>query len=102
VRGLVRKWGSDVTERNYAKEPLKRAEIVAILSAVSSVGDVVNTRHAIAKENGWKAKPPSKTAFVRAALEDANVMRRPVLVVGKHAVVGKDEDAVRELLAKTK
>lgn len=96
----MRELGSGVTERNYAKEPLKRAEIVAILNAVASVGDVVNTRHAIAKEKGWKVKPPSKTAFVRAALEDANVMRRPVLMVGKRAVVGRDEDAVRDLLAK--
>jgi arsenate reductase-like glutaredoxin family protein len=51
------------------------------------------------KERGWGTTPPSKADFVRAVLDDPNVLRRPVLIVGKRAVVGKDEAAVRSLLA---
>ena len=98
VRGLVREIGADVTERNYAKEPLSRTEIQSIVAVADSVGELVNTRHAMAKQNGWKAKPPSKTVFIRAALEDANVLRRPILIHGSRCVVGKDADAVRGLL----
>jgi arsenate reductase-like glutaredoxin family protein len=99
VRGLVREIGSDVRERNYAKEPLSRKEIKSIVNTSGSVADLVNTRHAIAKQHGWKAKPPSKTALIRAAVEDVNVLRRPILVRGKRRVVGRDADAVRAFLA---
>lgn len=94
----MREISPDVTERNYAKEPLSRVEIKSIVDTASSLAQLVNTRHAIAKHNGWKAKPPSKTALIRAALEDANVLRRPILMRGKKLVVGKDADAVRDLL----
>ena len=88
----------DTEERNYAKEGLKKVEIDRILR-VLPVADVLNTRHRVAKENGWKDKAPSKTAFVKAALEDNNLLRRPVILRGNAGVVGFDEDAIRDLLA---
>jgi arsenate reductase-like glutaredoxin family protein len=94
----VREIGEDVTERNYAKDPLSRGEIKSIVAVASTVAELVNTRHATAKQFGWKAKPPSKTAFIKAAFEDANVLRRPILIHGSKCVVGKDTDAVRTLL----
>ncbi len=97
MRGFVREV-AEIEERNYAKEPLTKAEIERIVGAADSVGELVNTRHAIAKQLGWKAKPPSKSSLVRAALEDANVLRRPILVRGERSVVVKDERAVRDLL----
>ena len=84
-------------QRNYAKEALTRKEGQTILAAVS-VADVLNTRHETAKENGWKEKAPSKTAFTAAVLEEPNLLRRPIVVRGKKAVVGKDLDAIRKLL----
>jgi arsenate reductase-like glutaredoxin family protein len=98
VRGLVRELGAEVEERNYAKTPLTKKEIVAIIDAVGSVADVVNTRHAVAKERGWKDKAPSKTVFATAAAEDNNLLRRPIVIAGKRVVVGKDEAALRKLL----
>ncbi len=97
MRGLVREIGDNVQERNYAKEPLSRTEIKSIVAVADTVAELVNTRHAIAKQHGWKAKPPSKTAFIKAALEDVNVLRRPILIVGTRCVVGKDVEAVRAL-----
>ena len=88
----------DTTERNYAKEGLRKAELDHILGVVG-VADVINTRHRVAKERGWKDKTPSKTAFKAAAFEDNNLLRRPVVLRGKKGVVGFDEDALRDLLA---
>ncbi len=98
MRGLVREISGDVTERNYAREPLSRTEIKSIVDRAGSMAELVNTRHAIAKNNGWKTKPPSKTALIRAGVEDTNVLRRPILVRGDKCVVGRDPDAVRNLL----
>jgi arsenate reductase-like glutaredoxin family protein len=95
---LVLELAPDIVERNYAKNPLTKAELDRILR-VLPVADVLNTRHKVAKENGWKEKAPSKTAFVKAALEENNLLRRPVVIRGTDGVVGFDEDALRGLLA---
>lgn len=59
---------------------------------------ILNTRHAIAKERGWKASPPSPEALVEAALSENNLLRRPVLLKGESVVVGADEAALRAAL----
>ncbi len=68
------------------------------MKAAGGTADVLNTRHKTAKESGWKDKAPSKTAFLKAAVEENNLLRRPILVKGSKVVVGKDLDAIRDLL----
>ena len=87
----------EVEDRNYAKQPLTKAELERIVSAAGSVAAVLNTRHKVAKEQGWKEKPPSKTAFVKAALEENNLLRRPIVIADGRAVVGRNEDEIRAL-----
>jgi arsenate reductase-like glutaredoxin family protein len=99
VRGLVRRIGAQVIERDYAKEPLTRVEVERIVDTAGSVAAVLNTRHAITKANGWRDKPPSKATFVTATLSEPNLLRRPILVAGRKIVIGKDEAGVRELFA---
>ena len=94
---LVLQLDPDIEDRNYAKVPLTRAEVTRIVDTVG-VADVLNTRHKVAKENGWKEKAPAKTTFVKAALEEPNLLRRPVLIRGRKAVVGFDEESIRKLL----
>lgn len=93
----MRELAPDVVERNYAKQPLTKAELQRILKAFS-VAEVLNTRHRLAKERGWKEKAPSKKAFVEAVLEEPNLLRRPITLRDGEGVVGKDEDAIRGLL----
>lgn len=84
--------------RNYAKEPLTRKEVETILAAAGSVEAVLNTRHKLAKEKGWKEKAPSRTAFLKAVRDEPNLLRRPILVKGRKAIVGKDLDGIHKLL----
>ena len=93
----MRELAPDTEERNYAKEPLKAKEVKEIL-AVVPVAEALNTRHKTAKENGWKEKAPSKTAFTKAVVEENNLLKRPILLKGKQYVVGKSEQAIRDLL----
>ena len=86
------------TLRNYAKDPLTRTEVQSILKATESVAEVLNTRHKTAKENGWKEKAPSKTAFTNAVLKEPNLLRRPITLRGTKLVVGKDLAGIRALL----
>ena len=94
----MRELDDSVVERNFAKEPLTKAEIRAIVKAAGGVEAVLNTRHAIAKREGWKDKTPSLTAFIAGVEEHENVIRRPILVRGEQAVVGNDADGIRALL----
>lgn len=75
-----------------------RAEIDRILKAASSVEDVMNTRHKTVKANGWKTKAPSKAAFLKAAVEENNLLRRPILLHDGQLVVGRDLEAIEALL----
>lgn len=94
----MEKLAPDATLRNYAKEPLTRKEVQTILKAAPDVAAVMNTRHKTAKENGWKEKAPSKTAFTAAVLEEPNLLRRPITVRGTELVVGKDLAGIKALL----
>jgi len=94
----VRELDPDVVERNYAKEPLVRRELDAILKA-AGVSNVMNARHKIAKENGWKNTAPSKTAFIKAALEEPNLLRRPITLRDGKIAVGRDENDIRTLFS---
>jgi arsenate reductase-like glutaredoxin family protein len=58
---------------------------------------VLNARHAIAKEKGWKDAPPSAEEFADAFAKEPNLLRRPVLVSGKKVVVGLDAEAYAAL-----
>ena len=95
----MRELDGSVIERNFAKEPLTPSEIRSIVKAAGSVAAVLNTRHAVAKANGWKEQAPTQQAFIAAVQEQSNVIRRPILVKGDAAVVGKDTEQIRALLA---
>ncbi len=87
----------EVTQRDYAKRALTEEEVRGIV-AVTGVAPVLNTRHEVAKREGWKEAPPDVDTFVRAVLAEPNLLRRPILVRDGRYVVGKDEAAIRELL----
>lgn len=82
---------------DYAKKALDEATVRAIVDAAGGVAAVLNTRHAIAKEKGWVAEPPDVATFARAVAKEPNLIRRPILVVGRRAIVGFDEAAYAKL-----
>lgn len=93
----MRKSTLEVEEINYAKTGLTEAVVKDIVAKAGSVAAVLNTRHAIAKQNGWATSPPSATAFARAVVADPNLLRRPILVLGDRVIVGFDKPAYAKL-----
>ena len=87
----------EMTEIDYAKKPLDDATVRAIVAAAGSVAAVLNTRHATVKAKGWADKPPDVATFVKAVLAEPNVLRRPILLIGRRAIVGFDEAAYDKL-----
>jgi arsenate reductase-like glutaredoxin family protein len=86
-----------VDEINYAKTGLTEATIREIVAKAGSVAAVLNTRHALAKQNGWANAPPSTAVFAKAAAADVNLLRRPILIDGDKVIVGFDRAAYAKL-----
>jgi len=85
-------------ERRYGKDPFTRAELTGLLEAMDDWREAINTRHALAKAGGWAEKPPSLRAFVAAAVETPNLLRRPLIRKGKRAIFSRDAETIRAFL----
>lgn len=92
----MRERGVEIDEINFAKKPLDEATIRSIVERAGGAAEVLNTRHATAKERGWQNAPPSIATFAKAAAQEPNLLRRPIFVSRDRVLVGydkKNEDA---------
>jgi len=89
--------GIELEEINYAKSGLDEDVVKSLVAKAGGVKAVLNTRHAIAKENGWAESPPDAETFAKAVAKDVNLLRRPIVIVGKKAIVGFDKPAYAKL-----
>lgn len=93
----MRKHEVEMEEVDYAKKALDEATVRAIVDKAGGVAAVLNTRHAVAKEKGWASEPPDVATFAKAVAKEPNLLRRPILVAGRRAIVGFDEAAYAKL-----
>jgi arsenate reductase-like glutaredoxin family protein len=95
----LRKSGFEgVEEINYAKAPLSADVVEGLVALAGGVAAVINTRHAIAKEKGWVASPPTARVFAEAVAKEPNLLKRPILVVDDaRVIVGFDKAAYQAL-----
>jgi arsenate reductase-like glutaredoxin family protein len=93
----LRSAGHEVEEINYARTGLTEQTVKDIVAKAGSVAAVLNTRHATAKQHSWATAPPTAAVFARAVAADANLLRRPILVVGNRVIVGFDRAAYGKL-----
>lgn len=89
--------GLELEEVNYAKTGLDAATVETLVTKAGGVSSVLNTRHAVAKANGWVANPPDAATFAKAVVEEPNLLRRPIVVAGKQLIVGFDQAAYAKL-----
>ena len=89
--------GLELEEINYAKSGLDEETVKSLVTKAGGVKNVINARHAIAKEKGWVESPPDADTFAKAVVKDVNLLRRPIVVVGKKAIVGFDKTAYSKI-----
>ncbi|MEZ4363400.1 MAG: ArsC/Spx/MgsR family protein [Kofleriaceae bacterium] len=94
----MRSLGVEFEDVNYAKQRLTPEQVLAVVRAAGSVAAVLNVRHAIAKERGWAAAPPPAEEFAAAVVQEPNLLRRPILLVGGQAIVGLNRTAYGKLV----
>lgn len=85
-------------EVNYAKTPLTADVVEKLVELAGSVTALLNTRHAVAKEKGWAAKPPSARTFAEAVAKEPNLLKRPIVVTDDNKIiVGFNQTAYKAL-----
>ena len=84
-------------EREYGKNPLSEKELREIIGE-GPIEHFLNTRTPLYREKNMKQKAPSKDEAIKLMLEDANLLRRPVIIKGKMKLAGFNEAEVKELL----
>ncbi|MBA3788552.1 MAG: hypothetical protein H0X21_07645 [Actinobacteria bacterium] len=89
--------GLELEEVNYAKTALDEATVKTIVAKAGGVAAVLNARHATAKEKGWAEQPPDAATFAKAAAAEPNLLRRPIVIAGKQAIVGFNKTAYSKL-----
>jgi arsenate reductase-like glutaredoxin family protein len=83
----------DVEEHDINREPPTRAFLEKHIDADRFL-DFVSTRSPVFKE---RPLPRSKKEAIDLMMENANLIRRPILIKGSKVIFGFDKDAYGEL-----
>ena len=84
-------------EREYGKTPFTEKELREIIGD-SPIEPFLSTRTPLYKERNMKQKPPTKDEAIKLMLKDANLLKRPVFIIGKKKLTGFNEAQLKELL----
>lgn len=87
--------GVEVEVRDYFKAPLDAAELERLLP--SDPAPMLGTKSPKYKELGLKDRTLSKAEAIALMVQDNNLLKRPILVHPKGAVIGFDAAAYERL-----
>jgi Spx/MgsR family transcriptional regulator len=85
-------------DRELNSAPLTVAELDALIGARDHK-EFLNTRNELYRERQMKKDPPDRAQALKLMADHPNLIRRPVLVVGKKILLGFDEQAWKETLS---
>ena len=60
--------------------------------------EAINVRHKIVKAEGWATEPPALSRFVASAVDEPNLLRRPLIQHGDRVIYSRDEAEIRAFL----
>jgi arsenate reductase-like glutaredoxin family protein len=83
-------------EREINAKPLNEAELDALIGKRDYLG-FLNSRNELYRERKMKEKPPTREQALKLMAAEPNLMKRPILAVGKDIVLGFDEEEFRKV-----
>ena len=81
-------------EREINKSPLTEEELDALIGKRNYL-EFLNSRNELYRERKMKEKPPTREQALKLMAAEPNLMKRPILVLGKEIVLGFDEKEYR-------
>lgn len=94
ARALLQELGVATLERDMSKQPLSEAELRDLIGD-REIRPFLNPRNEMYRERGMKTNPPGKDEAISLMAENANLIRRPLLVSGDEILFGFNEEAYR-------
>jgi arsenate reductase (glutaredoxin) len=85
-------------ERDYAKAPLGTAELKTLFAG-RDPRDFLNSKSPTFKAMGLKGKALTAAQALKLMAEEPNLIKRPLVVVGREIVAGFDRERLRALLS---
>jgi arsenate reductase-like glutaredoxin family protein len=89
--------GAELDERDYAKNPLRRAELVELFAG-RDPRDFINPKSPAFKALELKGKALTPDQAIALMAKEPNLIKRPLLVTGKAMIAGFDREAFRQAL----
>ncbi|MBN6042191.1 arsenate reductase family protein [Amycolatopsis sp. 195334CR] len=94
--------GTGYTERRYLDSPPTAAELTEVLTKLGQEPwEITRTKEPVAKDLGLGDLPrdaANRGRWIELLAEHPVLIQRPILIDGDTAVVGRDEDSLREIL----
>jgi Spx/MgsR family transcriptional regulator len=84
-------------EREYGKKPFTEKELRDLIGD-EPVANILNSRNELYRARNMKQKPPSKEEAIKLMLKEPNLLRRPVIVIGKKKILGFNVSEVAKIL----
>jgi len=91
------KTGAVLVERDLGKNPLTEDELKKLFGD-RDPREFLNTRNEQYRTMKMAENPPSPAESIRLMAQNPNLIRRPIVVRGGHAVMGFDEEALLRLV----
>ena len=98
ARAVLLELGASFEERDMSRQPLSAAELESLIGERDII-PFLNTRNEMYRERKMKLNPPSKPDAIALMAENANLIRRPILVIGNEMLFGFDETEYRRRFA---
>ena len=93
----MRKLGVEAEERDLSKQPLTVEELDRLIGSRDHL-PFLNTRNEKYRALNLKENPPDRKRALALMAEEPNLVKRPLLVLGKRILFGFDEEAWRAAL----
>ena len=96
ARKYLERRGFQLYFRDLAKERLSVGELEKLIGERDHI-EFLNARNELFRRKKMKAKPPSRKQAIQMMTKEPNLIRRPVIVSGKHVVLGFNEPEIKKL-----
>ena len=88
----------ELEERDYARAPLSVAELKQLFKG-HDPRDFLNPKSPAFKAKGLAGKKLTQEQALKLMVEDPNLIKRPLIIVGDEIIPGAERDRLREIFA---
>lgn len=89
--------GAELDSRDLTAERLTDVELDALIGQ-RDYKELLNPRNELYRTRDMKDHPPSRAEAIQLMAQEANLIRRPIVIYGSHMILGLNEEAYKKLL----